>query len=165
MKGLEMSQCAHFYSVLLPKESVCVATLLVALIPAVISILYGDVLLYLWLLSLCLGCMGDAPLGSMVNSLLLGSKGISPLSMGVSLGCLVLMGSMVDSPLLHSMGISPLSMGVSLGCWGLLGSLSACCLAVYCWGWISLVMLVLLVVSPFPCLELISCLKLNLNHF
>ena len=31
------------------------------------------------------------------------------------------MGSMVDSPLLHSMGISPLSVGVSLGGWGSLG--------------------------------------------
>ena len=44
LKGLEMSQCAHFYWVLLPngswKESVCVATLLVALILAVLSILY-----------------------------------------------------------------------------------------------------------------------------
>ena len=65
--------------------------------------------------------MGDVLLGSMVNSPLLCSMVISPLSMGVSLGCWVLMGSMVDSPLLHSMGISPLSMGVSLGCWGSLG--------------------------------------------
>ena len=95
------------------KESVCVATLLIALIPAVLSVLYGDVLLYLWLLSLCLGCIGDGLLGSMVNSLLLGSMVIPPLSMGVSLDRLVLMGSMVDSPLLCSMGISSLSMGVS----------------------------------------------------
>ena len=62
------------------------------MIPAVLSILYGDVLLYLWLFCLCLGCMGD-----------------------------ILLGSMVNSPLLHSMWISPLSMGVSLGCWGSLG--------------------------------------------
>ena len=41
---------------------------------------------------LCLGCTGD-----------------------------VLMGSMVNSPLLCSMGISPLSVGVSLGGWGSLG--------------------------------------------
>ena len=64
---------------------------------------------------------GGVLLESMVNSLLLHSMGISPLSMGVSLGCWVLMGSMVDSPLLHSMGISPLSIGVSLVCWGSLG--------------------------------------------
>ena len=37
----------------------------------------------------------------------------------------ILLGSMVNSPLLHSMGISPLSMGISLGCWGSLG-LSVC---------------------------------------
>ena len=47
------------------KESVCVAILLVALISAVISMLYSDVvLLYLWLFCLCLGCMGDILLGS-----------------------------------------------------------------------------------------------------
>ena len=71
MKGLEMSQCALFHLILPTwswKESVCVATLLVALILAVLSILYGDVLLYLWLFCLCLGCTGDVLLGSMVNS-------------------------------------------------------------------------------------------------
>ena len=166
MKGLERSQCALFTEFCFEmswKESVCVATQLIALIPAVLSILYGDVLLYLWLSCLCLGCMGDILLGSMVNSLLC-SMGISPLSMGVSLGCWVLMGSMADSPLLCSMGISPLSMGVSLGCWDHLGCLSTGCLAQYCWCWISLVMQVLLIVSPF-CLWLISCLKQNLRIF
>ena len=110
-------------SLISPKWSwkVCVATLLVALIPAALSVLYDDVLLYLCLFYLSLGCMGDILLGYMVNSLLLCSMGISPLSMGVSLGCWVLMGSMVDSPLLCSMGISPLSMGIPLGCWGSLG--------------------------------------------
>ena len=108
------------------KESVCVATLLVALILAVLSVLYGDVvLLYLQLFCLCLGCIRDVLMGSIMNSLLLHSMVISLLSMGVSLGCWVLMGSMMNSPLLHSMGISPLSVGVSLGCWGSLG-LSVC---------------------------------------
>ena len=79
--------------------------------------MYGDVLLCLWLFCLCLGCMGDDLLGSMVTSLFLCSMGISPLSIGVSLGYWVLMGSMVDSPLLCSLGISPLFMGVSLNCW------------------------------------------------
>ena len=45
---------------------------------------------------LCLGCMGN-----------------------------VLLGSMVNSPLLRSMGISPLAIGISLGSWGSLG-LSVC---------------------------------------
>ena len=103
------------------KESVCVAILLVTLILAVLFIFYGVVPLYLQLLCLCLGCTGDILLGSMVNSPLLCSIGISSLSMGVSLGCWVLKGSMVHSPLLHSMGISPLSMGVSLGSWWSLG--------------------------------------------
>ena len=81
------------------KESVCAAKLLVALILAVLSMLYGDiVLLYSRVFCLCLGCMGDIFLGSMVNS-----------------------------PLLCSMVISPLSLGVYLGCWGSLG-LSAGCL-------------------------------------
>ena len=104
------------------KESVCVATLLVALTLAVLSMLYGDVvLLYLWLFCPCLCCIGGVLLESIMNSLLPHSMGISPLSMGVSLGCWVLMGSMANSPLMHSMGMSPLSMGVSLGYWGSLG--------------------------------------------
>ena len=117
------------------KESVCVATLLVALIPAVLSILYGDVLLYLWLLCLCLGCTGDILLGSMANSLLL---------------C--------------SMGISPLSMGSTWAAGGHWGCLSTSCLALYCWGWISLAVQVLLIMSPSPSLWLISFLKWNLKH-
>ena len=80
----------------------------------------------------------------------------------LGLGCMgdILMSSMVDSPLLCSMGIPPLSVGVSLGSWG--GHwhcLSASCLALCGWGWISPVVQVFLMVSPSPHLELISFLK------
>ena len=61
-----------------------------------------------------------------------------------------------DLPSVH--GGLPGLLGVSLGC------LSACFLALYGWGWVSLVMLILLIVSPFLHLWLISCLKWNLNH-
>ena len=58
-EGLERSQFAPI-SLISPKwswkESVCVATLLVALVLAVLSMLYGDVLLYLW--PLCIDCLG-----------------------------------------------------------------------------------------------------------
>ena len=141
------------------KESVCVAKLFVALTLAVLSVLYGHVvLLYLQLFCLCLGCMGDILMGSMMNSSLLCSMGISPLSVGVSLGCMVFMGSMVDSlcaswgSLLCPWG-SPWAAGSHWGC------LSAGCLALYCWGWISPVVQVLLIMSPTPCLGVISCLK------
>ena len=62
-------------------------------------------------------------------------------------------------------GSSPLSMwGSPWAAEGLLGCLSAGCLVLYCWGWISLVVQVLLIVNPSPCLWLISCLKWNLKH-
>ena len=44
------------------------------------------------------------------------------------------------------------------------GCLSASCLVLYCWGWIFLVMQVLLIVSTSPNLQLISFLKQNLKH-
>ena len=124
------------------KESVYVTTLLVVLIPAVLSVLYGDVvLLHLWLFCLCLGCMGDVLLSSMVDSPLLHSMVISPLSTGVSLVCWVLIGSMVDFPFLCSMGMSLLSMGVSLG-WWLSLELSVC--------WLPGSVLLVVSLSPSP---------------
>ena len=148
------------------KESVCVTTLLIVLIPAVLSVLYGDVLLYLWLLCLCLGCTGDILLGSMANSLLLYSMGISPLSMGFSLGCWVLISSMVDSPLLHSMGdfssvfhgcLPGLLVVTGLSVHWLLGS-------VLLLGLDLSVVQVLIIMSLSPCLWLIYFLKWKLKH-
>ena len=120
------------------KESVCVPTLFVTLILAVLSVLYGDVvLLYSWLLCLYFGCTGDVLMGSIMNSLLLHSMVISPLSMGVSLAAgfswalwWTLLFCIPWGSLLYPWG-SPWAAGSHWGC------LSASCLALYCWGWVS----------------------------
>ena len=112
------------------KESVCVATLLVALILVVLSFLYGDVvLLYLQLFASALAAWGAfswAPWWTLLFSAPWGSP-LCPWG-------------------------SPWAAGGYWGC------LSASCLALYSWGWISLVVKVLLIVSP-PFLWLIFCLQ------
>ena len=158
--GLEMSQLL-LYGWWSWNESVCIATLLVALVLAVLSMLCGDVVL-LSLQPFWIDCLGGWEHPELlqwrsppVDLCLLGFlpmvlkevpmagctpnpwstsgswPGLSALSDGLErsfclcLGCMgdILLGSMVNSPLLHSMGVSPLSVGVSLGGWGSLGLL------------------------------------------
>ena len=147
------------------KESVCVATLLVALIPAVLSVLYGDLLLYLWLLWLCLGCMGDilhGLHGELSSSVLHGDLSSFHGGLPGLLGSHGLHGGLSSSSP-HG-DLSSVHGGLPCAAGGPWGCLFTGCLALYYWGWISSIVQVLLIMSPSPRLWLISFLKQNLEH-
>ena len=132
LKWVSVSQCAHFYWALLPKGlKKSQFVLLHCLLPWFQLSYPFCTLIYCCTCSFSASALAAWGMLSWTPWWTLfcwAPLRISSLSMGVTLGCLVLMGFMMDSPLLHSMGIFPLSMGISLDCWGSLG-LSVCLLS------------------------------------
>ena len=139
--------------------SVCVATLLFALIPAVLAYctvmyccpcgFFASALAAQGTFSLAHGELSSSVLYGDLSSVHGGLPGLRD-SHGLHSG---LSSSALYEDLSSVHGGSPWTAGGHWGC------LSASCLALNCWGWISLVVHVLLIMSPSPPLWLVFCLK------